>query len=611
MKLYYDKRAKDPIYYVQEGMRINGKATTRNVKVIGKHSLLLEITDDPLAYAKAEIEKMNKEQHVGKDKFEIALDYNQGLEESHTNVSKSTSSNIGYFYLQYIYHQLKLDCFFKDITKKRKNTFNCNDINRFLTFARILDPDSKYGTYDKLDTYFEKPDFDYQHIMRFMDILEENSDEYLKYLFTASNNVQKRNTAVMYYDCTNYYFEIESPDEQVIDEVTGEMIQGLRQFGISKEHRPNPIVEMGLIMDARGIPVSMCIHPGNTNEQITAIPLEEEVIKMIGNGKFIYCSDAGLGSYNIRKFNSMGGRAFIVTQSIKKLSTNLMESVFNDCDYKLLSTNEPVSLNHMMTFDRKDNTNIDLYNDRAYKIIRADKALDLGLYEYKTCKNGSKRKVKAKGNLSQRVIITFSRKLMEYQRFIRNRQVERTKRLLNNNDPEQIKKGPNDLRRFCKNVGSSKYVLDTEKIKEEEKYDGFYAIATNLEDDAKDILDVAAGRYKIEESFRIMKTHFDAHPIFHRKGERIKAHFYICFTALLVYRLLECKLQDNNTPVTTDNLIDSLKNMNVAKIDKFNYMATYTTSTTLSALEEITGLGLNRKYYKPNVLAKKIKQISK
>ena len=243
-----------------------------------------------------------------------------------------------------------------------------------------------------------------------------------------------------------------------MDEVTGEIITGLRQYGVSKEHRPNPIVEMGLFMDSRGIPITMCLHPGNTSEQLTAVPLEKEVLKMIPGSKFIYCADAGLGSYNIRKFNSMGGRAFIVTQSIKKLSNALKKAVFNDYDYKLLSDDAPVTIEKMKNFDRHSQNNLALYKDSAYKVITTDKVLDLGLYEDVVLKNGRTVQKKAKGVLKQRIIITFSRKMMEYQRAVRNRQIERAKKLLALKDPEEIKKGPNDVRRFMKRVSKQSSV---------------------------------------------------------------------------------------------------------------------------------------------------------
>lgn len=613
MKLYYDKRLKDPTYYIQQGFRNGKKTTTKNIKRLGKHSELLLITDDPLEYAKNEVKKMNEEYRSGRSEFVVTMDFNERIPSSDSPCSNSTSLNIGYLYLKDIYAKLNLSDFFKSVSSDRKITYDCNKICQFLTYARILDPASKYGTYDKLDTYYEKPQVEYQHMIRFLDILDRNSDQYLKHLFDNSENIVKRDTSVMYYDCTNYFFETEKPDEEIVDEVTGEIILGLRQFGISKENKTSPIVEMGLIMDSRGIPISMCIHPGNTNEQLTAVPLEKEVIKMTGNKKFIYCADAGLGSYNIRKFNDMGGRAYIVTQSVKKLGQEIKDIVFNDSNYRLLSNDDAITLKEMRTFNKKDANNLSLYNDFAYKVIPANTAMDTGLYEEKVYKNGRTKKVKAKGTLHQYIIVTFSRKMMEYQRTIRERQLERAKKLLRLKDPEKIKKGPNDIRRFLKNTSSdtANYVLDMDKIHEEEKYDGFYAVATNLDDSAKDILAVAQNRYKIEDCFRIMKTNFDARPVFLRKPERIRAHFLICYTALLIYRLMECKLDDNLTHVTTSNLIKTLRNMNVVNMDDMYYKSIYSGSQALDALERCFELQLNRKYYRPSDLNKIVKKFSK
>lgn len=613
MKLYYDKRLKDPTYYIQQGFRNGKKTTTKNIKRLGKHSELLLITDNPLEYAKNEVKKMNEEYRSGRSEFIVTMDFNERIPSTDSPCSNSTSLNIGYLYLKDIYAKLNLSDFFKSVSSDRKITYDCNKICQFLTYARILDPASKYGTYDKLDTYYEKPQVEYQHMIRFLDILDRNSDKYLKHLFDNSENIVKRDTSVMYYDCTNYFFETEKPDEEIVDEVTGEIILGLRQFGISKENKTSPIVEMGLIMDSRGIPISMCIHPGNTNEQLTAVPLEKEVIRMTGNKKFIYCADAGLGSYNIRKFNDMGGRAYIVTQSVKKLGQEIKNIVFNDSNYHLLSNDDAITLKEMRTFDKKDANNLSLYNDFAYKVIPANTAMDTGLYEEKVYKNGRTKKVKTKGTLHQYIIVTFSRKMMEYQRTIRERQLERAKKLLRLKDPEKIKKGPNDIRRFLKNTSSdtANYVLDMDKIHEEEKYDGFYAVATNLDDSAKDILAVAQNRYKIEDCFRIMKTNFDARPVFLRKPERIRAHFLICYTALLIYRLMECKLDDNLTHVTTSNLIKTLRNMNVVNMDDMYYKSIYSGSQTLDALERCFELQLNRKYYRPSDLNKIVKKFSK
>jgi transposase len=376
---------------------------------------------------------------------------------------------------------------------------------------------------------------------------------------------------------------------------------------------------MGLFMDKHGIQISMCINSGSDNEQICAIPLEHKLLKMLDGKKFIYCADAGLGSLNIRKFNSMGGRAFIVTQSIKKLSDTLKEAVFNDYDYRLLSTDEPIAIKELKSFDKKDKINLPLYTDKAYKIIKADRAIDLGLYEDKVLRNGKTRKVKSKALLTQKLIVTFSRKVMEYQRCIRNRQIERAKKLLENMDPDSYKKGPHDVTRFIKRISSSKsgdrkkdlYIIDQSIIDEEEKYDGYYAIATNLEDDAKSIIEISSNRHKIEDCFRVLKTNFSARPVFHGKRERIIAHFMICYTALLIYRLLETKLNAYGTHFTIDNIIETLKNMEVTNTQDMYYQSLYNGSQVLTALNAVFGLGLDKKYYQPKELNKKIRKLSK
>lgn len=620
MKIWYDRKSKDPTYFVQMGIRNGKKTTTKNVARIGKHSELLKITDAPLAYAKEQVKKYNEE-YKNKNcvSLEIKVDFAEKIKATGDTASHSTLLNIGYFFLQQFYHDLKIDSFFESVTADRKNEFDPNLINRFLTYSRILYPDSKLGTHQNLCRFYEQPVFDYVHILRTMDILQEHYDEYIAHLFETSCQLVKRDTSVCFYDCSNYYFEVETDDEDYVDAVTGETIKGLRKYGPCKEHRPNPIVEMGLFMDRDGIPLSMCITSGSDNEQTTAIPLEKKLTKMFKGKKFIYCADAGLGSLNIRNFNSMGGRAFIVTQSIKKLSAALQQAVFSDTDYHLLSSDEPAVIKDMKEFDRHDPENRELYNDRIYKIIPADKAFDLGLHEEKEGQNGSVRKMKSKAVVPQKIIVSFSRKMMEYQRYIRNRQIDRAKKLLKNLDPETYKKGPHDVTRFIKRTSSTKsgekitdqYTIDQSVIEEEEKYDGFYAVATNLDDSAKDILEVSANRYKIEDCFRMMKTNFSARPVFHQKRERIIAHFMICYTALLIYRLMEKKLDLHGTHYTADTLIETMKSMDVANIEDMCYMSTYTSSDACTALNAITGLGLDKKYYQPKELNKKIKIILK
>jgi len=618
MKLYYDRKSKNPTYFIQQGVRNGSKTTTRNVKRIGRHSELLAITHDPLAYANQQVDEFNKEYKEGKIDLSIKFDFEEKLAATGDIASRTAALNIGYFVLQHIYHGLKIKEFLIQAQGKTKATFDCNTINRFLTFARILNPASKLDTFEKLDTYYEQPDFGYQHILRFMDVLEKNYDGYLEHLFNNSGSILDRNTSVCYFDCTNYYFEIEQEDDEYVDEATGEVLKGLRKYGASKEHRPNPLVQMGLFMDGNGIPISMCINPGSDNEQLCAVPLEKKITAMFHGRKFIYCADAGLGSLNIRKFNSMGGRAFIVTQSIKKLSGPLQDAVFNDYGYRRLSNDAPITIGRMKSFDRFDKENRELYDNKAYKIINADRAIDLGLYEEKVLQNGRIQKTKSKALLPQKIIVTFSRKTMEYQRYIRNRQIDRAKKILATKNVEEVKKGPNDVTRFIKRTSTGKsgekasdhYAIDQSIIENEEKYDGFYAVATNLDDDAKTVLGISDNRYKIEDCFRVLKTNFGARPAFHRNRTRIIAHFMICYTALLIYRLLENKLDQYGTHFTTDNILDTLRSMGVVNIKDSLYAATFTASQVCTSLNGLFGLGLDKKYYQPKELNKKLKKIS-
>lgn len=610
MKIWYDRKSKDPSYFVQQGIRNGKKVTTKNIFKIGKHSeLLAQGHADPLAYAKEVVEEYNKKMKSEKVDLEITIDFNKKLIPSDNVSSKSSLLNIGYFFLQDIYSKLNLKDFIKNITKDKKITYNLNDITRFLTFDRILNPRNKLAAVNNLDFFYEKPSFSHQNVLRGMDILADNYDSYLQHLFENSNTIVKRDTSICYYDCTNYYFEVETADEPYYDEVTGEYLYGLRQYGPSKEHRPNPIVEMGLFMDKDGIPLTMGLYPGNMNEQKTVHELEIKLIKTLKNKRIIYCGDAGLGSASIRAFNDMGGRAFIVTQSIKKLSEELQNDIFNDTDYKLLSNNSCVTLKHMKSFNKFDENNISLYQDKAYKEIIVDSNVDLGLFEEKKLKNGNTQTVKSKANLKQKIIITYSRKMAEYQKNIRNKQIERAKALLARG-VDDIRKGPNDIARFIKSTNKSLYTLDQDRIDLEEKYDGFYAIATNLlEDDPKDIIEINSQRYKIEDCFRVLKTNFNGRPVHHRLDNRIVAHFIICYTALLIYRLLEKQLKDKKYDFTINEILTTLKNMNVSNRDGLFYEAEFTSSKVCTALNDLFNFGLDKKYYQNSELTKLVKKI--
>jgi len=606
MKLNYDRKSKDPTYFIQVGIRNGKKVTTKNVERIGKHSELLKITDDPLEYARQKVKEYNDNLKNSRVEYNITIHFDDKVINRGNIVSRSTCRNIGYLYLKEIYSSLNLSGFFEKVCSDRRIAFHPDMINMVLAFSRILDPGSKLHTLKNLSHFYGDFDFSHQDILRFMDILEENYDEYLSHLFESSNKVIKRNTSVCYFDCTNFYFEKETEDEDVYDEITGELIKGLLKYGVSKEHRPNPIVQMGLFMDADGIPLSMCINPGSDNESLCAVPAEKKMLKMFENKDIIYCADAGLGYNDARVFNDFGGRKFVVTQSVKKLSDVLKRAVFNDFDYRFSQDGRPMSLEAMKSFDRTLTENRKYYDGYIYKSIMIDKPVDLGLFEIRQSKNGKTRKVKSKGVLKQRIIVTYSRKMAEYQKTVRNRQIERAKKILTAMDPENFKKGPHDVTRFIKSDKEKKnYSLDEARIEEEAKYDGFYAVATNIFDMKEtEVLDIQSRRYQIEDCFRILKTNFSSRPVYHHKENRIKAHFLICYTALLIYRLLEVKLDRNKTHFTTGQIIETLQNMNVVNCSDMYYQSCYTGSDVLDSLEQLFDLKLNRKYYLPKTLNK-------
>ena len=631
IKLTITHSKSDTYYYAQISVRDGKKVRSETVEKIGKHSELLNITKDPEAYANERVRQLDEEYRNARAPLNYNVDFSKKIDASEETVSKSTIRNTGYFFLQYILHKLELRGFFSRLAGERRVQYDPYNIFRFLTYDRILFPRSKLGTSKHLDSYYETPDFGYQDILRFMDILASDFDGFITYLFEKSSNLVTRDLSVCYYDCTNFYFEIEKEDEEYVDEVTGEILRGLREYGFSKEHRPNPIVQMGLFMDSDGIPLSMCMYSGSTNEQLTAVPAEKKIVEMFKGKRFIYCADAGLGSFDIRKYNSFGERSFIITQSVKKLSRLMQEAVFDNTDYKLLSNDQSVTIDAMKSFDKNAEENRYLYNDKAYKVISADQSIVLnGFFDEKQLKNGNTRQVKSKVTISQSLIITFSRKQFEYQRAVRNRQIERARKLLENaKDPEEVKKGLNDVRRFIRRKKTKAdesmsvqdlYEINNERIAEEEKYDGFYAIATNLEvlddklnakkSEVLSVLSIMANRNKVEDDFRIMKTNFDARPVRHRLPPRILAHFMICYAALLTHRILE-KLMDDSSPnhFTINDLVETIRNIIVSPTDAKFCTALYTNSKILSALQSISGIHLDMKHYRPKDLDILIKKL--
>ena len=518
-------------YSIIQDITKNGKMTTCVYENIGNYEKLKlrAGNEDPLMWLDNYVKELNKKSKEDSLPIIIQKNPNKIIDK---NVQ--VEFNVGYLFLQDLYYKLGLNNICKNISDRHQFKFDLNDILSKLIYSRILFPASKLKTMQLSKKFFEQPNFEYQHIERALPILNEENDFIQSQLYNNSKKYYPRNNRILYYDCTNFFFEIEQEDD-------------LRKYGKSKENRPNPIVQMGLFIDGDGIPLSCEITPGNTNEQITLKTLEEKIIKDFNLAEIVVCTDAGLASNANRKFNNKNNRKFITTQSIKKLKDFLKEEALDlTKGWHLFGSNKTYNIEKLRTDERL----IEAYKDKTF---------------YK------ERWIKENG-IEQRLIVTYSVKYQEYQRHIRNNQIERAKKLIEKNPKKLGKPKQNDPKRFIETTATTEngevanetyYSINQFVIDDEAKYDGLYAVCTNLEDDVQDIIKVNHRRWEIEESFRIMKSEFNAKPAFHSTEEAIKAHFLICFLSLTIYRFLEKKLDEK---YTVGDILDTLREMNL-KLD--------------------------------------------
>lgn len=555
MRLTTNKTKNGISYYIIRSVRRDGKRSSEVVERLGTEREIMEKfhCTDAYEWAKARLDEFNQAEAEKQHKVLVPL---------RTDVlipfDKQNSYNVGYLFLQKIYYDLRLPNICRKISKEHSFSYDLDSILSRLVYERILNPSSKLSCYEQSSDLLEPPAFELHQIYRALSVIAEESDSIQAELYEASRRLVKRQTAVLYYDCTNYFFETEYPE-------------GLKQYGPSKEHRPNPIVEMGLFIDRSGIPLAFCIHPGNTNEQTTLIPLEEQILRDFSLSKFIICTDAGLSSERNRKFNNFGGRCFITTQSIKKLKKDLRQWCLEPTGWHLK--------------DSPDTYDIGRLEDTAKN---RSKLFYKQLYVEG---NDGKRDI----DFNQTLIVTYSLKYRNYQQQIRNQQISRALKAIDI-EPKRIDKhSQNDYRRFIKKTSITAdgkcaankiYEIDQDAIQEEAQYDGFYAVYTNLDDDPCEIAAVNQGRWEIEESFRIMKSEFGARPVYLKRDDRIKAHFTTCFIALLIYRILEHKL---DSQFTCEEIISTLRKMRVTSIGNEGYVPSYTRTKLTDALHEYAG----------------------
>lgn len=549
MRLSLVKSKNTTQFYVIESYRNkNGKNTSRIFEKLGNLEEVIKKAngEDPIAWAKKYINNLNKLEEESKLKILIEKDTTKQIEKNEQN-----SFNCGYLFLEKLYYELGLDKICSEISDKYSFKYDLNNILSRLLYGRIIFPSSKLATYNLSKQFIEQPNFELQHIYRALEVIAKENEFIQAELYKNSLKKSKRNTGILYYDCTNYFFEIEQEE-------------GIKQYGPSKEHRPNPITQMGLFMDGDGIPLAFNISAGNTNEQGTLTPTEEKILKDFELSKFIVCTDAGLASITNRKFNDKEGRAFITTQSIKKLKKHLKEWALDQTGWRLSGSSKTYDISKLEDNEKT----IQKYKNKVF---------------YK------ERWIKENG-LEQKFIVTFSLKYKYYQNQIRTNQVERAQKAMDKGTLKLDKCNQNDYKRFIiktpitqegeianKNI----YSLNTQQIEQEEQYDGFYGVCTNLEDDAEEIIKVNQRRWEIEESFRIMKSEFKARPVYLSRDDRITAHFTTCFLALVLHRYLEKELEET---YTASEIIDTLRNMNLTKVNEIGYIPAYTRTDITDAL---------------------------
>lgn len=539
----------------------NSKTQSNYSKIVEKLGTEAELREklngaDPYEWAKEYIKELNKKEK--EEKREVLVKYSQSKIISK---DEQRSFNGGYLFLQKIYHELGLDKICKEISQKYRFDFDLNSILSRLIYGRVIFPASKLATYELAKKFIEQPNFDLHQIYRALVFLAKESDFIQAALYKNSLKISKRNTGVLYYDCTNYFFEIEQED-------------GDKQYGLSKDHKPNPIVQMGLFMDGDGIPLAFSINRGNMNEQLTLKPLEQKIISDFELSKFIVCTDAGLASEDNRKFNDKDERAFITTQSIKKLKAHLKKWALDTEGWKLSGS------------------------DKTYDISKLDEMIDKATAEEKTkiiSKVFYKERWIKENDFEQRLIVTYSIKYRDYQRKIRNSQIERAQKVIESN-PTKIKKcNANDYKRFINKTSCTPdgevadkeiYNIDQAIIQKEEAFDGFYGVCTNLEDDVSEIIKINHRRWEIEECFRIMKSEFKARPVFLKKDDRIEAHFITCFISLIIYRLLEKRLKEE---FTCHEIVSGLRDMEFFEVKGEGYVPTYTRTDFTDALHNAFG----------------------
>ena len=570
MKVMTTKSKNSESFYIAKSYINNeGKSTSEIIRKLGTlaslSAMLHTDRDGVMAWAR---EQARLETQKYKEENEDAVVMIPFHSNRLLDYDRKKLFNGGYLFLQSVYYGLKLDSVCRRIRNRHQFRFDLNAILSDLVYARILEPSSKSSSFQAAKRFLEPPSYELHDVYRALSVLAQELDFIQAEVYKNSFFFGKRNNRFLYYDCTNYYFEVEQED-------------GMKKYGKSKEHRPNPIIQMGLFTDGDGLPLAFSLFPGSQNEQKSMKPLEQKILQQFGCRKFIYCSDAGLASEDNRVFNHMGERSFIVTQSIKKLPAEDREWALDGKGFKRLSDGSPVDISRLTEEDRD------------------------GLF-YKEEPYTAKK-------LHQRLIITYSPKYAAYQKAVRAEQISRAEKMVASGSFKKQRRNPNDPARFVNRIAVTKegekadvhYYLDLDKIAEEEKYDGLYAVCTDLlDDEVSEILKVSEGRWQIEDCFRTMKTDFNARPVYVSREDRIRAHFLTCFLALLVFRLLKREVKSS---CTTCQLLEVLRGMEFADVQEQGFTPVYERTLLTDGLHEACGFRTDYEF----ITKRKMKEIEK
>lgn len=533
----------------------DGIPRQKTVKTLGYLDVLEKEYDDPIAHF-TEVAKQMTEKYK-KETAPVVLEINKNAILPENSCSRK---NYGYAAFSKIYHELEIDQFFKNRQRKSKAQFNINSIFRALVFSRLLNPCSKRASFDSFGRLFDKCDFTLDDVYRSLDIFKSYQSDLQLWIHEHIKKQYSRDTSLVYYDVTNYYFEIDEEDD-------------MRRRGVSKEHRPDPIVQMGLFMDTNGLPINYGLFSGNTLDKQTLIPMMGRLVDDYNLGKVIVVADRGMITGDNIAQTIIDGNGYVLSYSIKSADKEFKDYVFDPSGYSVPSEEDGFRIK----------------SRQADRLIWVTEPF-----------TGKKKHI----SVEEKHVVFYSPDYAKKARCERERVLIKAKSLIAN--PGKYNKSTGyGAAKYIKNIAFDKTTgeiltakgqvleIDDVLIKEEEKYDGYYAIVTSeYEKTDSEILDIYRGLWKIEESFKITKTGLETRPVYLSNHEHIQAHFLICFTALILARLLEYRIE-RKYPV--QRILESIRNSECALMEENMYLFDYR-DEVLDEIGKAMGIDFSRKY---------------